>query len=392
MYALAIHSRHETKRRALLSVAVALCVLGASPSAEAGKARRAGGQKPGGNAVALFPVVARGKPAPALVDAVQAALTRGVERAGIVVVQGEALLARLRQAPPGAIENCDGETACVAKLGKAAGVAEVIHAVAQAAGAGIKVDLMAVQVAGAKQERAASFELSAAADADKALGAPFEVVFKTPLPPAPAPAAQADLELVPLEDLGGPALEPLAPLEPIGGKGGGTAKAGSTAGSGTSGGTTGGGNGSGAGSAATTTQVNAAPAGGGTQTAAATPGGQPAAVERTPVLLYAGVGVVVLALAAGAGGVMQGMAAQDHYDKANAEDKDGNLVASMPSAKKLQGQGDKATDRANLLYGIGTGLLVVGAGLMAFDILWLGAETSVAVGDGGAQALATWRW
>ncbi|MEE8410823.1 MAG: hypothetical protein V3T05_14580 [Myxococcota bacterium] len=163
--------------------------------------------------VAIFPTVGAGFATQALVGAFDAELVRAAAATkGVRILSGKALRRKLNSDPAKAAKKCGSNTACLARLGKRAGVAEVVTGRAgQREGGGITVELVVITVRGVAHHRNATIEVASKAELGKAVGDQVQALLGV-APPDSTPDLSA-LPLAALPGEGGPEA-PTPELEP----------------------------------------------------------------------------------------------------------------------------------------------------------------------------------
>jgi hypothetical protein len=101
-----------------------------------------------GKAVAVFPILETGRPKGAVVDAVFNEIIRSKRAVyGVQLVYGTRLRKRIKGDARKAAQRCGANVACLAKLGRKAGAAEVLLIRASGKGSEVQVQFVAVSVA-----------------------------------------------------------------------------------------------------------------------------------------------------------------------------------------------------------------------------------------------------
>lgn len=151
-----------------------------------------------------------GRVAPKVLDAVDGALEGLVlTQPDLKAVVGDDLKTRLHADPRAAVRACGTELACVARLGRRAGVAQVLWVRVKSKGGGVRLALFIVGVADRKIQQSTVIELETLTDLDMAIEPRLRELFAERVVP-PTEGALADpLAMLELEPM--PELAPVAP-------------------------------------------------------------------------------------------------------------------------------------------------------------------------------------
>ncbi len=324
---------------------------------------------------------AKGKPNSKLYAAVYNELTRAAKKAKKVkLLQGAALKKAMKKKPEPLFAKCGADIACTAKLGRTAGAERVIAVRVSPAGADVQVQMVIIDVAGQALLAKVEAEVTSVAKAGQLVAAhetelfgsapaaaeelPLDLILDTP-PPAVADATDP-------EPASGPAADEL-PLE--------LALAEPPA--------------SDAGAASAPPELGPEPGPPPAEelTAVALPAvvAPPPSTERSRLWTYVGVGVAGLGAAAlGAGGYfgLQATSIRDSVQRG----ADGD---TQQQGKRKQDDANASAGRANLMFGIGGGLLAAGGALVALDLWVFGPSAPtprLSLGGDGAALELGWRF
>lgn len=397
---------HQTRRGGvLIAVLLALCLV--APSANAKKKRKRGARN-SKRVVALF-IVAKNKPNPKIYGTLAAELTKAPKQiADLKVLWGKALKKAIKKKPDVAIAKCGSNIKCIAKLGKQAKAEQVLYARVTPAGKGVKAQFLVVNVATQTVDKRVEMEVATIGNVKPVLAAKLDELFATGVAIAAASTDEEELSLdmilgggeeLPFDTGGEMAVADATPASSeaeiplsalgIGESSGSESLAGLDPESNdtpimddpalTSGLDSEGSH------EIAALDMDAGHAHAGTSSSASGKGG-------VGGLTYAGIGVAGLgAIGIGLGG-MFGIQSKSKRD----EIKYGAGGTNQVEAEGINGDANDLAGRANLLFGIGAGAVVVGGALIAIDMMMLGggneATTSVSVGEGSASIRLGWRW
>lgn len=126
--------------------------------------------------------------------------------------------------------------------------------------------------------------------------------------------------------------------------------------------------------------------------AGATTMGNPQSSGESMVLTFTGIGVAALGCAALGAGGLAGLQSSSK----RAEIEYGQDGTSQLDARDINDEANELANRANLLYGVGGGLVLVGAGLVVLDMLLSAvapeASTSLSAGAGASGVVIGWKY
>jgi hypothetical protein len=302
-------------------------------------------------------------------------------------LHGKTLKKPLKKNPDVAIGKCGNDAGCIAKLGKTAGAAHVLYGRVSPDGAGVKAQFIVINVASKELVGRVEISITAAAAAAPEVKAKLAELF----PGTSAPAASSESEEIPLDMVLAPEPETtetvaaapteaaeelpldLALADPTSGPTEASPAETATPEE----------------PAATSTPI--------TEIAAISPelstpvAPPPETGGRSRVLTYVGIAVAGL----GAGGLGTGaFFGARSRSLADSIDRGAGGTTQL-DARRIQEDSDAAVNLANIMFGVGGGLVAVGAGLIVYDLAIGGdnaPSTSITIGDGGAAATLTWRW
>ncbi len=366
-------------------VVALLIAVAVAPEVGSAKKRRKGNK----STVALF-LQAKNKPSSRLYAALLGELTRTASKSKPVkVLYGKSLRRAIKGKPDRAIAKCGSNVGCIAKLGQKARAELVIYGRVSPDGGGVKAQLLVVDVASSSISERTVLSLSSVSQVKAEVANHLDSLFpavasaedEIPLDmilgdePVEADEAVADASAteapgggdLPLDFAleassettgleGEPELTPLA-LEP----------------------------------------PTASPEEEPVEIAAVTPvlattadtGERDSGGSR--VLTYTGIGVAGLGVAALGVGAYFGMQSASTVDSIEY----GAGGTTQREAQTLEKDANDQAGMANLMFGVGGGLVAAGAALVVIDLFILdggGPETSVRVGSESAAAAVTWRF
>jgi hypothetical protein len=370
----------------LSSLALALVFALTLAPEHASAKKRKKSKKP---VVALF-LSAKNKPNGKLYGSLLNELTKSAGKARPVkILYGKNLRKVIKTKPEKAIGKCGSNVACIAKLGQKARADTVVYGRVSPSGGGIKAQLLVVDVASQSISERMALSMTSVSDVETQIAGKLELLF-------PTGTAMAAGDEIPLDMMFGE--EPVAataaadPTEPSDELpldftlGGGEPEATETV------------------AAAepdpvddlelapppppTTPETIAAVS----PELAGTSGGSETSSGGSRALTYTGIAVAGLGVAAlGVGGYF-GMTSSSTVDSIEY----GPDGTTQLKAKDIESDANDQASMANLMFGVGGGLVGVGALLVALDLFVLDGgstpETSVSVGANAAAATFTWKF